>query len=149
MVSGEGFSHTANPLSVATLPTWSTRSSQSSQTRSRRSFAWLDRSLGPKRLKVGYHGFSVNHPKSNLMTILGYMCISVYMNMYLHRCIYNYIYIFMHTLAQNGHCELWSGVHLTCKEQLSHLKRLDWVFDGNLMLVLNLDWSWSCKTLPK
>ena len=34
------------------------------------------------------------------------------------------------TLAQTGHCELWSGMYRTCKKQLSHLKRLDKVFEG-------------------
>ena len=29
------------------------------------------------------------------------------------------------TLAQNGHCELWSGRYRTCKKHLRHLKRLD------------------------
>ena len=43
-----------------------------------------------------------------------------------------------HTLAQNGDYELGSGMYHTCKKQLSHLKGLDRVFGGNLMLVLNV-----------
>ena len=43
-----------------------------------------------------------------------------------------------HTLAQNGHCELLNGMYLTGKKLLSHLKRLDRVFDGNPMLFLNV-----------
>ena len=35
------------------------------------------------------------------------------------------------TLAQNGHCELWSGMYLTCKNSKNHLNRVDGLLDGN------------------
>ena len=63
-----------------------------------------------------------------------------------------YIYIsHTHTLAQNGHCELWSGMHLTCKKQLSRLKRLERVSEKIFMLVPTEGWlkiaNWSKNRL--